>query len=128
MRALVDRGRRGSAVRGACARFQLSHQRARLVARVELAKRRDIRLGRRERLKRLWQLTNPMRMVASLRDSSSVTSPARRFSPTLPDDLVHVLDQPVERAVLVQELRRGLRPHLLDAGDVVRASRPTSAR
>ncbi len=76
-RRLRRAGRRG--------RIELPQQRAKLVARVQLAQRWPCPASRGRELRRIRTAArSPVRMVASLRDSSSVVRPARRFSPTLP--------------------------------------------
>ena len=119
-RARSSRRRAAERSRSSAAPFELPQQRAQLIARVQLAQRGVVGRCWRE-LPRVSGNSQSVRMVASLRDSSSVCSPARRFSPTLPLISRHVLDELVERAVLVQPLRGGLRPDLLDARNVVGA-------
>ncbi len=107
--------------RSALAAVQRAQERAHLEPRVEVPQRLGVRRPRPQRRLVDRGRSRSQRIVASWRDSSSVSSAGAQVLAHLARDLGRVRQDRVERAVLREPLGRGLRPHLVDAGDVVRA-------
>src|SRR6185437_2895864 len=91
-----------------------------LVAGIKLAQAWRIRLRRHELLQGDGQLQIAVdgRQLACQLES---LEPGAQVLTDLAAHLIHVPDEIVERPVLVEQLRRRLRAHLVDAGDVVGA-------
>ena len=71
-------------------------------------------------LRRVISSESAVSMVASLRDNSSTRQFAAQIFADLAADVGGVGNQPIERLILIQPLRRGLRPDAGDAGNIVR--------
>ena len=111
-RARPSAERRGAAV-------ELPQQRAQLVALVQRAQLGHVRLSRCAAPQAAAAAPDRCAGAQGFSTARASRSPARRFSPTLPSISSTCSISHVERAVLIQKLRRGLRADHVDTGDVV---------